>query len=75
MPNPATDKLQLFIDAEIVETYHWKIISAIGQLIRSGDLKQKQMEFDLSGLAAGTYILQLSKDGTALSKRFVKLGD
>ena len=56
-PNPALDKVRL----ETSEPVSFQLLNALGAVIRRGQI-QKQMELDLSELAAGRYLIRVEND-------------
>ncbi|WP_306641983.1 T9SS type A sorting domain-containing protein [Sanyastnella coralliicola] len=50
----------------------FKIVSTSGQLVRSGALSFGDNNIDLSSLAAGTYVVQLTNEKGQLSQQIVK---
>ena len=69
-PNPASDQLFIKNDA-LVSRVDWKIFSLSGQLLSSGSGKSA----DVSDLANGNYLFQISHKGSTSIERFVVLNN
>ncbi len=69
-PNPARDK----ISWRAIGSFHGaetaKVIDALGRAVITGDAHSGS--FDISGLAPGSYLLELTDDQSTLRSRFIK---
>ncbi|MEO8732780.1 MAG: M1 family aminopeptidase [Flavobacteriales bacterium] len=69
-PNPARDK----ISWRAIGSFHGaeaaKVIDALGRAVITGDARSGS--FDISGLAPGSYLLELTEEQSTLRSRFIK---
>jgi len=73
-PNPAGDLLSVVCESEFKGTIYFTTSGTGGKLLRKGELTGGTTGIDISGLAAGVYIITLV-DGTGktrVSKQFIK---
>ena len=80
LPNPAHDRMQVQVECKICSSddelalHLW---SMNGQLLRTlpvtADRQLQHLDLDLSGLAAGNYMLSLRHNGRALTRRVIRL--
>jgi len=56
-PNPASDRLFLRWDKGYTPSGDWRLMTADGRILRSGDLASGDGSIDLAGLSNGTYFL------------------
>lgn len=74
-PNPAKDQVNLYLQFSQNKRVQYEIIDLLGKSYgrkNLGKISTLQKPVDISGLAAGTYILMLDVDGTRVGKRLVK---
>ncbi len=73
-PNPANDKLYITFPDPPAQTYSIKIMDALGRTISTLSHPASQSGIDISYLAPGVYILQLSDEQTKITtmKKFIK---
>lgn len=70
-PNPAQSVLNLSIDQAESTPVAASIISITGEVLTTVDLTNSPLQIDLSGIAAGSYLVQLKlKNGTTAYKAF-----
>jgi Secretion system C-terminal sorting domain len=72
-PNPTSDIITISFNGNLDENY--SIINLLGQTIISGKVKvtdSKQFDISVSNLKAGSYILQLKRNGVLESRKFLK---
>lgn len=67
-PNPTTSHLYLTPKVDLSSNFSWKILSLSGQVILHGN----QMQVDVSGLAKGMYLIELSDKGERYTRKFLK---
>ncbi len=79
-PNPAQDRLQVQVECKICgskDRIALQLWSMNGQLLRTlpvtTDRRLQRLDLDLSGLAAGNYMLSLNHNGRALTRKVIKL--
>ncbi len=71
-PNPTGDFLFVNIKTEGNPVCKYRIFSALGQFVGSGDLDFASKKMDVTNLGSGLYFLELQVGGTQVTKRFVK---
>lgn len=73
-PNPANDKLFISFEDPTEEVYYVRITNAVGRTIYMLPRPQVQNGIDISKLAAGSYLFQLTdeKNKSTVTKKFVK---
>ncbi len=76
-PNPTTDGFQIIIDVQNDSDYEITLIDNLGQSVRalySADLSAgtNKLDFSLSGLPVGSYIIRIKSDFDQSSYRIVK---
>jgi hypothetical protein len=76
-PNPVGGTLSLEINSEISGTFELRIYNLLGQIIKSKQLDLRTGEnkenINLSDLAKGSYLLQLTDGEKMMSRKIVKL--
>ena len=71
-PNPADRHISFFLN-ELPGEVNYEVYSMEGRIVDSGTLKSSgEQHIDISGLAAGTYMLRLYADSGMFGARFVK---
>lgn len=73
LPNPANTKLNLSFSSNIQVTRNIKIIDLNGKVRINHSTDRNQFALDISGLSAGSYILQVEEAKSTFSKKFSKL--
>ncbi len=73
-PNPATNRLYVNFSAPDVQAYYVKINNLLGRTIYMLPRPQLQNGIDISHLAAGVYVMELTDEKTkaVTTKRFIK---
>ncbi|HXD94744.1 MAG TPA: T9SS type A sorting domain-containing protein [Bacteroidia bacterium] len=71
-PNPATNALNINFANAVVNKASVKIFSLIGSEVLSAIISDNNLSVDISGLAAGTYMVQISSDNISVTKKIVK---
>jgi hypothetical protein len=75
-PNPVSDRLGLRMDVSVAQTVRFDLLDASGRNVRSLGEHTVQpgasTQWDLSGLAAGSYVLRLTSGGHSLPLPFIK---
>ncbi len=73
-PNPANNKLFITFDDPTMQAYYIKINNAAGKTIYMLPRPQLQNGIDISNLAAGIYVMQLTDEKTKLTitKKFIR---
>jgi hypothetical protein len=69
-PNPVTSTLNLHIPS-LKESYTFKLLSASGNLVLDGDVKNELTTFDVSSLPNGLYFLLISSSNSIETTRVV----
>lgn len=79
-PNPAQDRVQVQVECKMCgskDKLALQLWSMNGQLLRTlpvtNHRQLQRLDLDLSGLAAGNYMLTLSHNGRALTRKVIKL--
>ena len=67
-PNPTNDALTLNVKSSGI----WKVIDALGATVLDGRAQSGANALEMSGLAAGTYVLQVISEGQVGSSVFVR---
>ncbi len=67
-PNPVQDMLTISNSDDTTATF--KIINLIGQIVKSGNMNQK--EINVSELVSGMYIFEATNNNEIVSKKFIK---
>jgi hypothetical protein len=77
-PNPARNELKITnyelgaVTSSEVDWAEYRIINAVGKIIRSGDIKTKETTLDISDLASGIYYFQAETKRGLVTEKFVK---
>ena len=69
-PNPTTGKLSITLPVEHSTGFNYRLVTTAGKFIDAGKLDGSQL--DLSQMAAGMYILQISDGETQYTSRIIK---
>lgn len=71
-PNPANDRVH--VQGLPQGAVAWQVVDARGACLLAGDSRPVagQLEVDLRGVPAGSYVLRCTSDGAAMHARFVK---
>lgn len=72
-PNPSND--YLIIESENDGSFDWKIISMDGELRLSGNsvISGRKLKIDVSGIAPGTYLIEVRKNHKLTHKKIIVL--
>ncbi len=69
-PNPATDVVNVTVNANIGD-YQVRVLNTMGQTVYTRTINNEfTIQMDLSGLAAGTYMIEVSNETSTGVKRF-----
>jgi len=72
-PNPAEDILRFQLDSSRDELIDFALENSLGQRLLMGQTATNQREaVDVSGLAAGLYLLRVWREGEATGRLFIK---
>lgn len=72
-PNPAEDQFTLTNKGNInISGFKYSIVNMQGQTIKTGIINGDNLNFDVSGISSGLYILNINGEQFNASKRFVK---
>lgn len=75
-PNPASDQIQLKVDAPVSSLLNAKylILNMMGQAVQSGTLDNAQNQINISSLTQGTYLFTIqNNEGQQYVERFVRM--
>lgn len=73
-PNPGRDKVTLLFDATAYPGAAIEIVNAMGQIILSGDIQERETTLDVSGWEAGIYMVRVRHPQRSVLQRLsVKL--
>lgn len=61
-PNPTTDELTLSTESVVDELYY-QLSDQFGRILLSGRIDRRQTSLNAKGLAAGSYILNITRNG------------
>jgi hypothetical protein len=62
-PNPATDRLIITLDEENIIGLKYELYDMVGQLLKSGQIENRQTVISTTNLLAAAYSLIIAKDG------------
>lgn len=71
-PNPVNTILNLTLEYGTLENAEYAVINMMGQTIANGNLSGREFTFDLQGLPAAAYILQISAEDKTAFFNFIK---
>jgi len=71
-PNPANNMLNVSFANTVVNKASVKIFSLIGSEVLSATTSENNLSVDISNLAAGTYMVQITSDNVSITKKIVK---
>jgi hypothetical protein len=72
-PNPADDKFTLSNKGNIdISGYPYSIINMNGQVVQAGIINGDNLNFDVSTLPTGLYVMNINSKDFSASKRFIK---
>jgi len=71
-PNPASDRLNVYFGNDINAEKSIAISDLSGRIIMQSRVTGSQYTFDVSGLARGTYLVQVNDANNKMVKRLVK---
>jgi glucose/arabinose dehydrogenase len=74
-PNPFRTTLDLYLEANVADTYQLRIFTLDGKLVwETAAMVQRdwQQQVDLSRTASGVYLLQISREGQQYTRKLVK---
>jgi hypothetical protein len=69
-PNPASDVIYLQAD-QIIDSVD--LYNVLGQQVLSQSVKAQSSQLDVSGLAAGTYLMSVESEGTLHTYQVIKM--
>ncbi|MCT4602489.1 MAG: PKD domain-containing protein [Marinifilum sp.] len=72
-PNPSADKFTIDLSKIVYSKIVWSVYSSTGAKVKNGIISEfsNVLEFNLKGLAAGVYILQMDVDGEILQQKIM----
>ncbi|MBK7108135.1 MAG: T9SS type A sorting domain-containing protein [Bacteroidetes bacterium] len=71
-PNPVNTILNLTLEYGTLENAEYAVINMMGQTIANGNLNGREFTFNLQGLPAAAYILQISAEDKTALFNFIK---
>ena len=72
-PNPASSRLNVEINSTTAGNYNVDVVDILGQKVQNANVTDHKATVDVSGLAAGVYMVVCHRDGVTIGTvRFVK---